>query len=67
VLQLYTPRYRDEISNKCTAITLTEISNATDDVDEDVYQVTLHALISYYEGYSYNQLPYRYIRSYIQP
>ena len=46
---------------------LTEISNATDDVDEDVYQVTLHALISYYEGYSYNQLPYQYIRSYIQP
>jgi len=42
------------------------ISNATVSVDHDVYTVTLKALISYYEDYSYNQLPYHYVRSYLQ-
>ena len=43
------------------------ISNAaTDSVDEDVYTVTLKSLMSYYEDYSFDQLPYHYVRSYTQ-
>ena len=42
------------------------ISNATVSVNEYVYEVTKKALMSYYEEYNYNQLPYRYVRSYTQ-
>ena len=49
-----------------TYIYIVGIANATDSVNEDVYNVTLKALISYYENYNYNQLPFRYVRSYTQ-
>ena len=39
---------------------------ATGSVDENVYTVTLKSLMSYYEDYSYDQLPYHYVRSYTQ-
>ena len=42
------------------------ISNATGSVNEHIYDVTKKALMSYYEEYNYNQLPYRYVRSYTQ-
>ena len=39
---------------------------ANDSVDEDVYTVTLKSLMSYYEDYNYDQLPYHYVRYYTQ-
>ena len=49
-----------------TYICTVGISKATGSVDEDVYTVTLKSLMSYYEGYNYDQLPYHYVRSYTQ-